>query len=48
MFQLSEVTLRERKTGVLISRLDGEQAFFKIRDLRLIVQEKRCFTPNPL
>ncbi len=45
MFQLSEVTLSESKTGVLKSRLDGEQAFFKMRDLR---QEKRCFTPNPL
>lgn len=45
MFQLNEVTLSGSKTGLLKSRLDGEQAFFKMRDLR---QEKRCYTPNPL
>ncbi len=26
----------------------GNRDFFKMRDLRPIVQEKRCFTPNPL
>lgn len=47
LFQLNEVTLRERKAGVLISCLNGEQAFLKMRDWGRFYQRKDVL-PNPL